>query len=181
MSKHLKALIKASQRGDRQAQAEFVSLIQPDIENYIIKLLHDYNLSHLIASHLQDLVNQTWQEIFNNIDKFNGGDVLSWVNTISSMRVIDYLRREKRHHPIFTIQTKGDQFEGVHSDTPDKEVLRQEIREKLKKIPPRYSLLLKMLYWEGKSYKDIAKLFDISINSVGSLHSRALKRLSKEL
>jgi len=51
------------------------------------------------------------------------------------------------------------------------------IREKLRELNPKHILIIRLFYWSGKSYKEIARIINSTPNSVGA----TLTKIRKEL
>lgn len=59
--------------------------------------------------------------------------------------------------------------------------VRAAVREALEELSARDRRLLRLFYYEGKDYRELAHTLGISVNSVGAALSRARARLAKAL
>ena len=63
-------------------------------------------------------------------------------------------------------------MEFVLKDNPLDALIRLEnkkiIREKLRKLDPKHCLIIRLFYWSGKNYKEIATIINSTPNSVGA-------------
>ena len=59
------------------------------------------------------------------------------------------------------------------------QIFSQQVLAMVDKLPMKYALFLKLYYWEGLPYKEIAQWLGIKTSSVGGLHGRALKKFKK--
>ena len=70
-------------------------------------------------------------------------------------------------------------------DVPEEPLLKAESQDRLTRafsgMAPDDQLLLRWVYWEGLSYAQVARLRGLQENSIGSLLTRARKRLKEAL
>ncbi len=59
--------------------------------------------------------------------------------------------------------------------------LKQALKLSLKKLTPKESNVIKMRYWDNKSYKEIATIMKVSPNTVKKFRQRAIEKLRKLL
>ena len=148
----------------------------------MLAILNRYGFAYLAGNHLQDIVNHVWRDLLENISKYEKGDFNLWFAFRRVKRVIDYLRKEVKLLPA----TQDDDKQGKIADSnpsrdPQGLVLSRQLLEKMEELPPKYSLVLKLYYWEELSYQEIAEMLGMRRNSIGSLRTRALRKLKKTL
>ncbi len=156
--------------------------LHPRVEGHVLFILKRYGREKMIGAHLQDIVNYVWKDIIENIYKFEKGDFELWFAYRRVKRVLDYLRIEAKHFPPGAGAAQGREM----ADTdpyidPRKRLLFRRIQDGVEELPPKYAIMMKLYYWEGLSYKEIADQLGMGHNSIGSLHSRALNKLKKIL
>lgn len=61
----------------------------------------------------------------------------------------------------------------------EKKALLQKLINEL--LPPEYGELIRMYFWEGKSYKELAKEYQTTTNTIGTWRSRAKLQLKEKL
>ena len=104
----------------------------------------------------------------------------TWVTSVTVRFALNYIRTEKRKGSLRTVSLDEAApelpDEGLFSgDFGDKERLHRA----LEKIPPREKLILKLFYFDGLSYRTIAEILKIPVNSVSPLLIRAKDSLRK--
>ena len=93
---------------------------------------------------------------------------------------LNYIRTEKRKGSL-----KYLALDDSAADLPDRDLLpndaeeRERLHRALEKIPTREKLILKLFYFDGLSYKSIAEIMRIPVNSVSPLLIRAKDSLRK--
>ncbi|HXX92032.1 MAG TPA: sigma-70 family RNA polymerase sigma factor, partial [Planctomycetota bacterium] len=94
----------------------------------------------------------------------------------------NYVRTEKRKGSL-----KYAALDDAAGDLPDRELLegdpedRERLHAALEKIPSREKLLLKLFYFDGLSYRSIAELLKMPVNSISPLLLRAKESLKRQL
>lgn len=121
----------------------------------------------------EDIFQDTFIKVIQTIKmgKYNEeGKFLSWVLRIAHNLVIDHFRKNKRF-PKF--QNREDYDILTHISEPEKDIesliIDQQIQEVLvdliQELPKDQSEVLTMRLYKGMSFKDIAELTDVSINT----------------
>lgn len=102
----------------------------------------------------------------------------TWLYRIATNKAIDLLRRNKRQVSVDDIEALADTT--TPADIPADEIaaLRQAV-ETLE--PPEYAQVIKAYFWQGKSYKTIADVLDITTNTVGTWIRRAKLQLKEAI
>ncbi len=156
--------------------------LHPQVEAHVVSILNRYGFAYLAGNHLQDIVNYIWRDLLENISKYEKGDFKLWFAFRRVKRVIDYLRKEVKHlSPLPDADSNRETADSSPSHDPQARLLSGQLLERIEELPPKYSLVLKLYYWEELSYKEIAELLGMRHNSIGSLHTRALRKLEKRL
>ena len=144
------------------------------------KQLYSY-LNCLVPQHPQladDLYQQTWIKAIDNLHKYNAkGTFFAWISRIAHNLFIDYYRRSK-----FEI---CDSIERGHTtNTPHKEMEKKEFYMEFRKqlslvdVKQREVFLLRQ---KGVSFKEIAKIQDVGINTVLGRMRYAVDKLREQL
>ena len=153
---------------------------QSKIFSYILNLVKDESLA-------QDIFQDAFFKVINTLRKGNyneEGKFLPWVMRISHNLVIDHFRRSKRM-PIFD---GGDDFD-IFSVLPLKEgnvedkiiidQIHQDVRKLIEQLPKDQKEVLILRHYQDLSFKEIADLTDVSINTALGRMRYALINLRK--
>lgn len=106
----------------------------------------------------------------------------TWITSVTGRFALNYIRTEKRKGSLKYIAL--DESVG---DLPDRDLFpgdpedRERLHAALEKIPSREKLLLKLFYFDGLSYRAIAELLRMPVNSISPLLLRAKESLKKQL
>ncbi|HZE96229.1 MAG TPA: sigma-70 family RNA polymerase sigma factor [Planctomycetota bacterium] len=104
----------------------------------------------------------------------------TWITSVTARFALNYIRTEKRKGSL-----KYTALDASASDLPDRDLQggdadeRERIHQALDRIPPREKLILKLFYFDGLSYKAVAEILRIPVNSVSPLLIRAKESLRK--
>ncbi|HLY10879.1 MAG TPA: sigma-70 family RNA polymerase sigma factor [Planctomycetota bacterium] len=104
----------------------------------------------------------------------------TWVTSVTARFALNYIRTEKRKGSLRTIA-----LDAAASEVPDRDLFagdledRDRVHRALEKIPPREKLILKLFYFDGLSYKAVAEILRIPVNSVSPLLIRAKESLRR--
>src|SRR4030042_6337689 len=81
------ALIKAAQRGDREAAAWLYRRHVEKVHRICYRIVLD-------PSQVPDCVQEVWLKMFRNLDQFRSGrSFAAWLNTVTANTAIDYYRK----------------------------------------------------------------------------------------
>ena len=135
----------------------------------------------------EDIFQETFIKVINTI-KTGGyieeGKFLPWVIRIAYNMVIDYFRKERRA-PIVVNQEGYDIFEVINFSDEDaeKKMVKKQIDVDLKKLiqqlPDDQKEVLIMRHFCEMSFKDIAEITDVSINTALGRMRYALSNLRR--
>ena len=184
-------LILACQSGQAGAREKLIEHYQAVVEGHVTNLLHRYKCTHLIAEHRDEIVQQIWTELFNQINRFPPNEFPSWFAFLRRWRTLDYIRKEihyKQHHsnlnPDHFMHARAAS-DSNQQPSPEESIQRKELRLEIKicqkQLPRRQRNFIEFFYFQGLSYKQIAAQFGIQESSIGTIHTRSLRNLKKLL
>jgi len=125
----------------------------------------------------KDIVQDTFFSFFNNLDKFRGeSSLFTYLYRIVLNKSIDYLRKFKK----ISKSVELDENLEAKSELDDIDT-KIVVNKALKNLDIKHSLVLILLEYENKSYEDIGKILDISLDNVKITIFRARKKLHKIL
>ncbi len=173
--------------GSEAGLAELIRRYQSKIYTSIYLLVKDEYLA-------EDIFQDTFIKVINTLKagKYNEeGKFLPWVARIAHNLVIDHFRREKRT-PVVNNGETFDIFDvlGQYDESTEDRIIREQTYTDLKKLihllPSEQKEVLIMRHYGDLSFKQIADITDVSINTALGRMRYALNNLrrmmtSKEL
>lgn len=111
--------------------------------------------------------------------------ITAWLYRVASNLWCNLAKRKQKHHKIINEIGKNHQNHNSHSaNHVETRYIQAErissVRTVLKKIPTRDQILL-MLYQDGLSYVEMAKVIKVKKTSIGKLLSRAIEKCAKRI
>jgi len=128
----------------------------------------------------EDVAQEAFIKAYKNLHNFSKdkAQFSTWLYRIATNLCIDLLRKNKRQVRIKDIETKLEATLPTHIQDEEIAHIRKVV---LELEPPKYAEIIKAYFWEGKSYQQIAELYDTSTNTVGTWMSRAKLQLKEKL
>ena len=167
-------------KGNEYALSELITRHKSRIYTSIYLLVKDEFLA-------EDIFQDTFIKVIKTLKagKYNEeGKFLPWVLRIGHNLVIDHFRREKRN-PTITNADGFDIFDvlGIHDESMEEKMVKQQTHDDLKKLihllPSEQKEVLIMRHYGDLSFKEIADLTEVSINTALGRMRYALNNLRK--
>ena len=175
-----KDLVHLYVSGDESAIAILLTRHKSKIYTSIYLLVKDRYLA-------EDIFQDTFIKVINTLKtgKYNEeGKFLPWVMRIAHNLVIDHFRKEKRT-PTITNSEGFDIFDtiGISEESAEDNLLRDqshtELRTLIQKLPEEQKEVLIMRHYADLSFKEIADLTGVSINTALGRMRYALNNLRR--
>lgn len=165
-------LIEGYLAGDHDSFEEIVLSYRKDAEAFAYKLLFDRYAA-------QDVVQDAFVSLYLQRSKYNKKYALkTYLFTIVRRRCIDYIRKQSRVYLTddFIIETH---------ESPETVLLHKEKKENIIKafneIKKPYQMAIYLVDSEALSYKEAARIMDMSLSGFKVTLMRARKRLKVQL
>ena len=173
-------LVKLYIGGDESVIEELLRRHKSKIFTSIYLLVKDQYLA-------EDIFQDAFIKVINTLrsGRYNEeGKFLPWVMRIAHNLVIDYFRKEKRT-PTITSADGTDVLNliQIHEESAEERMLREQTHTDLRKmiqfLPDEQKEVLIMRHYADLSFKEIAELTDVSINTALGRMRYALSNLRK--
>ncbi len=161
------ALVKAYTEGSNEAFDTLLKRHQDRIFTYILRIIKNEDVAN-------DIFQETFVKAITTIRQgryVHNGKFPSWISRIAHNLIIDYYRQEKSEN----LQSSDIQEVDVLNrkelceETIEDIIIAQQICEDVKHLvellPPLQKEVLKMRYYQNLSFKEIAELTSVSINT----------------
>lgn len=178
-------LVDAAVKGDQKAYAELLGRYRDAIYFMLLKMVSN-------KSDAEDLTIEAFGKAFKNIQQYSPNYAFStWLFKIASNNCIDFLRK-KRNNVVSIDGGLGEDKENdqpIHlkDELPDPEenLIKQQkkilMRTVVKKLKPRYRILIELRYFNEYSYEEIADELDLPLGTVKAQLFRARELLFNTL
>ena len=164
------SLVKKFHSGNNKCFDAILNRYQLRVFSYIIKMVKD-----------KDLANDIFQEVFIKVitslkkDNYNHeGKLLSWILRISHNQVIDHFRKDSKMPIAGRSQNLNDDFnifdvikleEKSIEDVMVNDQIQEDVRSLVNELPNEQMQVVRMRYFLQMSFKDIAEISGVSINT----------------
>ncbi len=177
-----KELIGRYLKGDHNSLEKLIHRHQNRIYAYILMIVKDKDLA-------DDLFQDTFIKVINTIraGSYNEeGKFLQWAMRIAHNLIIDYFRKSNRM-PVID-NSKNEDFNIFDTiNITDKSIedemitdqIHKDVRKLIELLPPEQKEVLYMRHYAEMSFKDIAEVTDVSINTALGRMRYALINLRK--
>ncbi|MDQ3192655.1 MAG: sigma-70 family RNA polymerase sigma factor [Bacteroidota bacterium] len=166
--------------GNENALETLISRHKSKIYSYILQIVKDHQLA-------EDVFQDTFFKVINTLRKGNyneEGKFLPWVLRIAHNLVIDHFRKKKRM-PVVDGGEDFDIFDilplkqGNVEDKLIKDQIHEDVRKLIQYLPPDQKEVLMLRHYSDMSFKEIADLTNVSINTALGRMRYALINLRK--
>jgi len=129
----------------------------------------------------EDLAQETFIKAYKKLDSVKDQKkIKSWLFSIARNITIDFFRR-KKEKTVALDNTILENYSRENAVDYQAQVINNEISKELQaciqKLQPEDRMIIKLLYYEGFSYKEIADLMNMNHNTLKSRLHRARKML----
>ncbi|MDE6097410.1 MAG: sigma-70 family RNA polymerase sigma factor [Muribaculaceae bacterium] len=178
-------LVNAYAQGNNPAFDELLMRHRQRVYAYIMQMVKDPDAS-------EDIFQETFvkaimtirQGRYNEVGKFS-----AWITRIARNLIIDFFRQEKAEASVSTddenydVLNRRELSEGTVEDMMIDSQIRADIRKIIMHLPESQREVLMMRYYKNLSFKEIAELTGVSINTaLGRMRYAILnlRRVAKE-
>ncbi len=167
--------------GGKEAISQLIERHRQRVYDYIRMMVKDADLA-------DDIYQETMVKVVRVIDSgryHESGKFLSWVMRIAHNQVIDHFRAEKQNHTInqhnagYDILATQRITEGSIEDRLVGEQIEADLRHLVTLLPEEQQEVVRLRYWGGLSFKEIAEQTEVSINTALGRMRYALINLRK--
>ncbi|MBQ4355659.1 MAG: sigma-70 family RNA polymerase sigma factor [Bacteroidales bacterium] len=173
-------LIELYTQGDESALKSLIQRHEKKVFSYILLSVKNRELA-------EDIFQDTFIKVINTLRSGNyheEGKFVQWVMRIANNLKIDYFRKMQRM-PAFETNGEFDIFDVIYGTDPSAEQkmiteqIYAEITALVKLLPPEQREVLEMRIYQDISFKDIAEMTNVSINTALGRMRYALINLRK--
>lgn len=161
------ALLEMYQQGNREAVSQLLERHARRVRDYIRMLVKDNDVA-------DDLTQEVLIKVVKVLDEgryTDKGRFQPWLLRIAHNRVLDYFRAQKQVKTVsessagFDILGSKNFAEPSIEDRLVSEQQAEEVRQLIELLPAEQREVVKMRYYEGLSFKEIAEHTGVSINT----------------
>lgn len=178
------ALVELYQSGNHKAFEILFKRYKPKVYSYILSATKNRDLA-------LDMLQEIFFKVIETLKKNSyqhQGKFANWLMRVTHNHMMDHFRSLTNHHEIAEVQTEDeslDIFDIIPDNTMriDQVLSRKESHEQIRKLltllPPEQQEIVRLRIYDELSFKEIAELLNISINTALGRMRYALINLRK--
>jgi len=168
-------LMKLYQDGDLDALGAMAILLLPKLAAIARGRFSDKNLA-------EEALQEFWIKIINKADSFkHDSKVLTWAYQIVNNTYLDLIRRESKRSYLYDDISNLDESAAKKSSFTEQSTNEITIKTALLEIPKDQAEAVVLVWLDGYSIEDSAKILGIPANTVKSRISRGKAALALQL
>ncbi|WP_340114471.1 RNA polymerase sigma factor [Maribellus mangrovi] len=174
-------LVKSALQGNEKAFARLLNKYKDAIYFMLLKMVNN-------RSDAEDLTLEAFGKAFKSLHQYSPTYAFStWLFKIASNNCIDFLRKKKGVHVSIENKEENENTDSVRLKSkepdPEEKLIRKQkailLRNVVRKLKPRYQVLVELRYFKEFSYEEIAKTLDLPLGTVKAQLFRAREMLFK--
>lgn len=160
-------LVRAYAEGSNEAFDTLLKRHQDRIFNYILRIIKNEDIAN-------DIFQETFVKAIQTIRQgryTENGKFPAWISRIAHNLIIDYYRQEKSENlqssdlTDVDILNRKELCEETIEDIIISDQIRADVKYLIEELPELQREVLKMRYYQSLSFKEIAEITDVSINT----------------
>ena len=160
-------LVRAYAEGNNEAFDCLLKRHQDRIFNYILRIIKNEDIAN-------DIFQETFVKAIQTIRQgryTENGKFPAWISRIAHNLIIDYYRQEKSENlqssdlTDIDILNRKELCEETIEDIMVTTQIRNDVKYLIEELPPLQREVLKMRYYQSLSFKEIAEITGVSINT----------------
>ncbi|MFC7061905.1 RNA polymerase sigma factor [Halobacillus seohaensis] len=163
-------LIKKVLAGNQQATRMLIERYKNHVFKVALSVLRDEN-------HAEDVAQETFIKMLDALPSYKGPGFKTWLGRIAFRKAIDEQRKQKRRleNPL----DNGFERTFLEDDRVEDRLLYREkiqrVRQGMEQLPENYKDVVRAYYIEEKSYREMAKEFQLAEKTIEMKLYRARK------
>lgn len=176
----IKLIERALKQDDQKAYAELMKRYWEPVYFMLLRMVNNNK------DDAEDLTIEAFGKAFKNLEQYSTNFAFStWLFKIASNNAIDFLRRNKEHKGLLSLNKSidndgGEELSALVKGTgldPEESVIRKQNIEKIRaiieKLKPNYREIVELFYIEELSNEEIAKRVNLPLSTVKTRLFRA--------
>lgn len=176
-------LLKSYLAGNKSAISQLIERHSRRVRDYIRMMVKNNDVA-------DDILQETFIKAVRVIDSgrySDKGRFLSWILRIAHNQVIDYYRSNKNTRQVTESEAGYDVLGSLRyaEQTVEDEMMSEEtevqLRNLIEELTPEQREVVKLRYYDGLNFKEIAELTNVGINTALGRMRYALINLRKKI
>ena len=137
----------------------------------------------LLHDDADDVLQNTFIKIFNNIGKFKGDSKLySWMYRIATNESLTHLKKKSSQKNIDNETLQNQVVAKLEADVYfDGDEIQLKLQKALATLPQKQRLVFNMKYFDDMKYDDMSEILDTSVGALKASYHHAKKKIEAYL
>ena len=170
-------------------ESEFIkSLINPKTQNVAFQKLVQqfqkplyYHIRNIVLNHddADDVLQNTFIKVFQNIDKFKGESKLfSWIYRIATNESLTFLSTKAKKNNTTSQELQSKIIDNLEADVFfDSNEIQIKLQKAIATLPEKQQLIFKMKYFNELKYEEISDVLGTSVGALKASYHIASKKI----
>lgn len=153
------------------------------VEKYHERLYFHIRKILIIHDDTNDVLQETFIKIYNNLDKFReDSELFTWLYKIATNQALSFLKKQQRSYTFSAISYEDTLVDKLRSDEYfDGDELQMKLQKAILSLPPKQRLVFNMKYYDELKYEEIAEILNKSIGALKASYHHAVNKIKKYL
>jgi RNA polymerase sigma-70 factor (ECF subfamily) len=144
-----------------------------------------WHIRKMVLNHddADDIVQESFIKIWNNLDKFRGESSLyTWIYRIATNEVLAFMKKQKSQNVVSLQEVENSLSntlkEDIYFNGDDAQI---KFQQALATLPPKQRLVFNMKYFDEMKYEEIAEVLDTSVGALKASYHIAVEKIKKDI
>ncbi|GGZ82719.1 DNA-directed RNA polymerase sigma-70 factor [Algibacter mikhailovii] len=144
-----------------------------------------WHIRNIVKSHddTDDVLQNTFIKIYNNIGKFKGDSQLfSWIYRIATNESLTFINKRAKRLQVTSEELQNTVINNLTSDVYfEGEAIQIKLQKAIATLPEKQQLVFNMKYFEDIKYKDMSEILETSEGALKASYHIAVKKIEAYL
>lgn len=144
-----------------------------------------WHLRNIVKDHhdTDDILQNTFIKIYNNIDKFKGESKLySWMYRIATNEAITFLNKKAKHLQLSSEELQNALIENIESDVYfEGDEIQLKLQKAIASLPQKQQQVFNMKYFQELKYREMSEILETSEGALKASYHIAAKKIEEFL
>ena len=144
-----------------------------------------YHIRNIVLNHddADDVLQNTFIKVFQNLDKFKGESKLfSWIYRIATNEAITFLNSKAKKNNISNQELQSEIINNLEADVFfDGNEIQLKLQKAIAILPEKQQLIFKMKYFQELKYEQISDVLGTSVGGLKASYHIATKKIEEFL
>lgn len=141
-----------------------------------------YNhIRNIVLNHddADDVLQNTFVKVFQNLDKFKGESKLfSWMYRIATNEALTFLNKKSKVGAVASEALQNKTIDNLQSDVYfEGDEIQIKLQRAIALLPEKQQLVFKMKYFEELKYEEISEILGTSVGALKASYHIAVKKI----